>query len=129
MAVLGKFIAFNAAIALIKETQKESILNTLYERAKAELLKPKEEQVNIVQDIYRTFTNEEIAKKIAELLKPKDLKAELQIIFQTIEGLHHSCPLNLGDWYFTGNYPTPGGNKVSNKAFVNYMEGKNERAY
>ena len=82
-----------------------------------------------MQDIYRTFTNEEIAKKIAELLKPKDLKAELQIIFQTIEGLHQSCPLNLGDWYFTGNYPTPGGNKVSNKAFVNYMEGKNERAY
>ncbi|MFO0323011.1 MAG: amidophosphoribosyltransferase [Bacteroidota bacterium] len=129
MAVLGKFIAFNAAIALIKETKKESILNTLYERAKAELLKPKEEQVNVVQDIYRTFTNEEIAKKIAELLKPKDLKAELQIIFQTIEGLHQSCPLNLGDWYFTGNYPTSGGNKVSNKAFVNYMEGKNERAY
>ncbi|MDF2450038.1 MAG: glutamine phosphoribosylpyrophosphate amidotransferase [Bacteroidota bacterium] len=129
MAILGKFVAFNAAIALIKETGKESILNNLYEKAKAELLKPKEEQVNIVQEVYRTFTNEEISQKIADLVRPKNLKANLQIIYQTIEGLHQSCPDNLGDWYFTGNYPTPGGNKVSNKAFVNYMEGKNERAY
>ena len=129
MAVMSKFIAFNAAIDLIKETNKDSILNTLYEKAKAELLKPKEEQINVVQEIYRTFTNEEISGKIAELLRPADLKADLQIIYQTIEGLHQSCPLNLGDWYFTGNYPTPGGNKVSNKAFVNYMEGINERSY
>jgi amidophosphoribosyltransferase len=129
MAVMSKFIAFNAAIALIKETKKESVLDNLYEKAKAELLKPKEEQINVVQEIYRTFTNEEISAKIAELLKPADLKADLQIIYQTIEGLHQSCPLNLGDWYFTGNYPTPGGIKVANKAFVNYMEGKNERAY
>ena len=129
MAVLGKFIAFNAAIQLIKETGKESLLNNLYERAKAELLKPKEEQINIVQEVYRTFTNEEISQKIGELLKPADLKAELQIIFQSVEGLHQSCPDNLGDWYFTGNYPTPGGTKVANKSFVNYMEGKNERAY
>ena len=129
MAVMSKFIAFNAAIDLIKETNKDSILNTLYEKAKAELLKPKEEQINVAQEIYRTFTNEEISAKIAELLKPADLKADLQIIYQTIEGLHQSCPLNLGDWYFTGNYPTPGGNKVSNKAFVNYIEGINERSY
>jgi amidophosphoribosyltransferase len=129
MAILSKFIAFDAAISLIKETGKESILNSLYEKAKAELLKPKEEQINVVQEIYRTFTNEEISEKIGDLLKPKDLKADLQIIYQTIEGLHQSCPDNLGDWYFTGNYPTPGGNKVANKAFVNFMEGKNERAY
>lgn len=129
MAVIGKFIAFEAAIALIKETGRESLLHNLYERAKTELLKPKEEQINVVQEIYRTFTNEEISQKIGELLKPKDLKADLQIIYQTIEGLHQSCPNNLGDWYFTGNYPTPGGTKVANKAFVNYMEGKNERAY
>ncbi len=129
MAVLNKFIAFDAAIHLIKETGKEALLITLYERAKAELLKPKEEQINIVQDIYRTFTNEEISQKIGELLRPADLKADLQIIYQTIEGLHQSCPNNLGDWYFTGNYPTPGGNKVANKSFVNFMEGKNERAY
>lgn len=129
MAVIGRFVAFEAAIALIKETGKESLLQNLYEKAKLELQKPKEEQSNITQEIYRLFTNEEISQKIAELLKPKDLKADLQIIYQTIEGLHQSCPHNLGDWYFTGNYPTPGGTKVSNKAFVNYMEGKNERAY
>jgi len=129
MAVMSKFIAFNAAIALIKETKKESVLDSLYEKAKAELLKPKEEQINVVQEIYKTFSNEEISDKIAELLKPADLKADLQIIYQTIEGLHQSCPLNLGDWYFTGNYPTPGGIKVANKAFVNYMEGITERAY
>jgi amidophosphoribosyltransferase len=129
MAILSKFIAFDAAISLIKETGKESILNNLYIKAKAELEKPKEEQINVVQEIYRTFTNEEISQKIGDLLKPKGLKADLQIIYQTIEGLHQSCPHNLGDWYFTGNYPTPGGNKVANKSFVNFMEGKNERAY
>lgn len=129
MAILSKFIAFDAAITLLKETGKESILNSLYQKAKAELEKPKEEQINVVQEIYRTFTNEEISQKIGDLLKPKGLKAELQIIYQTIEGLHQSCPQNLGDWYFTGNYPTPGGNKVANKAFVNFMEGKTERAY
>ncbi len=129
MAVLGKFVAFDAAIQLIKETGKENVLNNLYERAKEELLKPKEEQINVVQEVYRTFTNEEISQKIGELLRPADLKADLQIIYQTIEGLHQSCPENLGDWYFTGNYPTPGGTRVANKAFVNYMEGKNERAY
>lgn len=129
MAILSKFIAFDAAITLIKENDKESILNNLYEKAKKELLKPKEEQINVVKEIYKTFTNEEISQKIAELLRPKDLKADLQIIYQTIEGLHESCPNNLGDWYFTGNYPTPGGNKVANKAFVNFMEGINERAY
>lgn len=129
MAIIGRFVAFEAAIALIKETGKESILKNLYEKAKAELLKPKEEQINIVQEIYRTFTNEEISQKIGDLVKPKGLKAELQIIYQTIEGLHQSCPHNLGDWYFTGNYPTPGGIKVANKSFVNYMEGINERAY
>lgn len=129
MAILGKFVAFDAAIALIKETGKENILQSVYERAKEEVQKPKEEQVNVVQDIYRTFTNEEISNKISELIKPKDLKADLQIIYQTIEGLHNSCPDNLGDWYFTGNYPTSGGTKVSNRAFINYMEGRNVRAY
>lgn len=129
MAIISRFVAFEAAIALIKETDKESLLKNLYEKAKAELQKPKEEQINIVQEVYRTFTNEEISQKIGELLKPKDLKADLQIIYQTIEGLHQSCPHNLGDWYFTGNYPTPGGTKVANRAFVNYMEGRNERAY
>ena len=89
----------------------------------------KEEQVNVVKEIYSSFTAQEVSDKIAQLLKPKDLKAELQIIYQSIEGLHSSCPDNLGDWYFTGNYPTPGGNKVANKAFVHFMEGKLIRAY
>ena len=129
MAILCKFIAFDAAISLIKETGQESILEVLYNKAKSELLKPKEDQINVVKEIYKTFTNEQISQKIGDLLKPKDLKAELQIIYQSIEGLHQACPDNLGDWYFTGNYPTPGGNKVANKAFVNFMEGKNERAY
>lgn len=129
MAVLSKFAAFDATIALLKETGRESVLKSVYEKALIEIKKPKEEQVNVVKEIYNTFTTEEISQKIAELIKPSDLKAELEIIYQNIEGLHLSCPDNLGDWYFTGNYPTPGGNKVANRAFINFMEGKNVRAY
>lgn len=129
MAVLGKFIAFEATIALLKETGREQVLKSVYEKALLEVQKPKEEQVNVVKEIYSTFTSEEISQKISELLRPADLKAELEIIYQNIEGLHLSCPKNLGDWYFTGNYPTPGGNKVANRAFINFMEGKNVRAY
>jgi amidophosphoribosyltransferase len=129
MAILNKFIAFEAAIALTRERGNGAFLNELYERAKIEIQKPKEEQVNLVKEIYNPFTAEEVSKKIAELLRPKNLKAELEIIYQTLEGLHNACPNNTGDWYFSGNYPTPGGNKVSNKAFINYVEGKNERAY
>lgn len=129
MAIIGKFIAFEAAIALMRETGRGQQLEDLYARAKEEILKPKEEQVNLVKEVYSNFTAEEVSKKIADLLRPSDLKAELEIIYQSLEGLNNSCPKNLGDWYFSGNYPTPGGNKVSNKAFVNYMEGKNIRAY
>ncbi|MCW3077253.1 MAG: Amidophosphoribosyltransferase [Bacteroidetes bacterium] len=129
MAILSKFIAFEAAVTLLRENDKGLFLNELYERAKLEVLKPKEEQVNLVKEIYKSFTPEEVSKKIAELLRPKDLKAELEIIYQSLEGLNDACPHNLGDWYFSGNYPTPGGNKVSNKAFINYIEGKNVRAY
>ncbi|MBN8693875.1 MAG: amidophosphoribosyltransferase [Bacteroidetes bacterium] len=129
MAVLGKFIAFEATIALLKETGRENVLKSVYEKALVEVQKPKEEQVNVVKEIYSTFTSEEISQKISELLRPADLKSDLEIIYQNIEGLHLSCPNNLGDWYFTGNYPTPGGNKVANRSFINYMEGKNVRAY
>ncbi|HTA62227.1 MAG TPA: amidophosphoribosyltransferase [Bacteroidia bacterium] len=129
MAVLNKFIAFEAAISLLKERGKENVIEQVYEKAKAQLLLVKEDQVNVVKEIYSSFTAQEVSDKIAELLKPKELKAELQIIYQSIEGLHSSCPDNLGDWYFTGNYPTPGGNKVANKAFVHFMEGKLIRAY
>lgn len=129
MAVLNKFIAFEAAISLLKERSKENVIEQVYEKAKAQLMLAKEDQVNVVKEIYSSFTAQEVSDKIAQLLKPKDLKAELQIIYQSIEGLHSSCPDNLGDWYFTGNYPTPGGNKVANKAFVHFMEGKLIRAY
>lgn len=129
MAVLKKFVAFEATIALLKETGKEDFIREVYERTKLELEKPKEEQVNMVKEIYNSFTDEEISRKIASLIKPKDLKAEFELIYQTIEGLHTACPGNKGDWYFSGNFPTPGGNKVSNKAFVNYIEGNNTRAY
>jgi amidophosphoribosyltransferase len=129
MAVLSRFVAFEAAIALIKENGREALLNDIYQRTKSELEKPKEEQTNLVKEIYDQFTDQEISKKIAALIKPKDLKADFELIYQSIEGLHSACPDHKGDWYFSGNYPTPGGNKVSNQAFVNYVEGNNTRAY
>lgn len=129
MAVLGKFVAFEAAVALVKETGQEQKLNALYLRAKEELKKPKEEQVNLVKEIYAPFSDEQVSEMIARLIKPAGLNAELQIIYQGLDGLHNACPNHKGDWYFSGNYPTPGGNKVSNQAFVNYMEGSSKRAY
>jgi amidophosphoribosyltransferase len=129
MAILSRFVAFEAAVALIKENGKELLLNDIYQRTKSELEKPKEDQTNLVKEIYDQFTDEEISKKIASLIKPKDLKADFELIYQSIEGLHSACPDHKGDWYFSGNYPTPGGNKVSNQAFVNYVEGNNTRAY
>ena len=129
MAVLNKFVAFEATVALVKESGKESFLKEMYERAKQELEKPKEEQVNIVKEIYSAFSPQQVSDRIAKMIRPKDLKAEFGIIYQTLEGLHDACPDHRGDWYFSGNFPTPGGNKVSNQAFVNYMEGSNRRAY
>jgi len=90
---------------------------------------PTSESVNHVQAIYKPFTADQISKKIAQLLRPKEINAEVNVIYQTIEDLHDSCPNNTGDWYFTGDYPTPGGNRVVNKSFVYYIEGRNERAY
>lgn len=129
MAKMGDLCAFQAAIALLKENEMEYIIDEVMADCEAQLDKPKEEVINHVKRIYNPFTNEEISRKISELLKPEGLKAEVEIIFQTIESLHASCPEHLGDWYFSGNYPTPGGNKVVNKAFVNYYKGVNERAY
>ena len=129
MAKLGDFIAFRAAIALLKDTLQENIIDDVYERCKAQEGLPKEEIVNHVKDIYRPFTAEQVSEKITELLKPKDMKADVQIIYQSLEGLHKACPNHTGDWYFSGDYPTAGGNKVVNKAFINYVEGKNVRAY
>lgn len=129
MAVIGKFVAFEAAIALLKESGKQHFIQEVYEKAKTELTKPKEDQINAVKDIYSAFTPQEISDKIAAIIRPSDLSAEFTILYQTLEGLHTACPNHKGDWYFSGNYPTPGGNKVSNQAFVNFMEGRKDRAY
>jgi amidophosphoribosyltransferase len=129
MARLDKFIAFNAAIELLKETGQQTIIDRVYNQCKQQQNLPKEEIVNYVREIYKNFTAEQISAKIAELLKPSDCKAEVEIVYQTIENLHKACPNDLGDWYFTGNYPTPGGNRVVNSSFINFMEGKNQRAY
>ncbi|MBX2958910.1 MAG: amidophosphoribosyltransferase [Flavobacteriales bacterium] len=129
MAKLGDFIAFSAAIQLLKDTNQEHIITATYQQCKAQEHLPKEDMVNHVKNIYKPFTAEQLSKKIAEMLTPKDINAEVEIVFQTIEGLHDACPDHTGDWYFTGNYPTPGGNKVVNKSFINYYEGKNQRAY
>lgn len=129
MSRMYDFIAFRALIDLLKDTEQENRLQEVYELCKADVVKPAEENRNHVQALYSLFTADEISAKISEIVRPKHINAEVQVIYQTIEDLHKACPHNLGDWYFTGNYPTPGGNKVVNKAFINYMEGKNERAY
>ncbi len=129
MAKLGHFVAFQAAVELIRERNMDELLDEVYEKAKAQMSIEREKVTNEVKAIYDPFTPEEISAKIATLLKPSDLNAEVGVLYQSIEGLHHSCPNHLGDWYFTGNYPTPGGNRVANRSFVNFMEGKNVRAY
>jgi len=129
MAKMGDFIAFEAAIALLNETNQAHIIDEVYAKCIKQIALPKEEVVNVVKEIYAPFTDEQISKKIAQLLTPESIKAEVDIIFQSVENLHKACPNHLGDWYFTGNYPTPGGNKVVNKAFMNWKENKNERAY
>jgi amidophosphoribosyltransferase len=129
MAKMGDFIAFDAAITLLKESGRQHIIDSCYRKSKEQEKLPKEQIVNYVKDIYAPFTAEEISAQIAKMLTPENIKAEVHIVYQTVEDLHRACPGNTGDWYFTGNYPTPGGNKVVNKAFINYIEGKNERAY
>jgi len=129
MAKLNDFIAFQAAIKLLKEINQASIINEVYRKSKEQETKPKEEIVNYVKEIYKPFTAQQISDKIAELLTPPEINADVQIIYQSIENLHNSIPNHKGDWYFTGDYPTPGGNKVVNKSFINYIEGINTRAY
>lgn len=129
MAKLEDFIAFRAAIALLKENGKEEIITQVYEKCKAQVdLKDKNVQ-NFVKNIYAPFTDKEISAKISELLCDKTVQPEVEIIYQTVDNLHKACPKNLGDWYFTGDYPTNGGNRVVNRAFINYMEGNSARAY
>jgi len=129
MSKLGDFIAFRAAIELLHDTNQEHILTDTLEKCKALQRNNQLHSENLVQEIYKPFTLKEMSRKIAELVTPKGLDIPIQVIYQTIESLHEACPTNTGDWYFTGNYPTPGGNRVCNKAFMNYMEGKNIRGY
>ena len=129
MAKMGDFIAFQAAISLHKENNNDHLITSVYNKCKAQLLLPKNKMINCVKEIYKPFTADQISKKISELLTPKNINAKIEIIYQSIEDLHDSCPHHNGDWYFTGDYPTPGGNKVVNQSFVNYIEGNNSRAY
>ena len=129
MAKMGDFIAFEAAIALLRETGKAHLIDEVYRAALEQVQLPKEQVKNVVQRIYEPFTDTEISAKIAQMLTPKGMQADVEIIYQTVENLHIACPDHTGDWYFTGNYPTPGGNKVVNRAFINWMEKRNVRAY
>ncbi|MCD4746543.1 MAG: class II glutamine amidotransferase [Bacteroidales bacterium] len=129
MAKLNDFIAFKAAIELLKDTNQTHIINEVYKKSKDQENLHKEKIINYVKEIYMPFTTEQISEKISELLTPKEIQSEVKIIYQTIEDLHEATPEHKGDWYFTGNYPTPGGNKVVNKSFINYIEGRNVRAY
>lgn len=129
MAKLGDFIAFAAAVELLKETNRAHIITDVYELCIKQLALPKEKIVNHVQKIYEPFTDDEISAKISDMLKPPEVNAEVEIIYNTVDNLHKACPDHTGDWYFTGNYPTPGGNRVVNQSFINYVEGKNVRAY
>lgn len=129
MSKMGDFIAFNAAVELLKERGKEHCLKEMLDRCKELQRNNQLHTENVVKQLYKDFTDEEISKKVAQLITPPEIKIPVDVLFQSVEGLHQACPSNLGDWYFTGDYPTPGGNKVVNKAFMNYMEGKNVRGY
>ena len=129
MARMGDFVAFRAAIALLKEHGQEDVIQTVYEKCKAQSHLADHEVQNFVKEIYEPFEAQEISDKIAELLTPPEVRAKVTVLYQTIEDLHLSCPNHPGDWYFTGDYPTPGGNRVVNKSFMYYVEGRTERAY
>mgnify|MGYP000866437282 FL=1 len=129
MARLEALIAFQAALALHKDRGTENIVDAIYIKCKSQETSPDPEQINHVKELYAPFTDEEISDKIAEIISEKSIKADVKVIFQSVVDLHKACPNNLGDWYFTGNYPTPGGNRVVNKAFINFIEGNPERAY
>jgi amidophosphoribosyltransferase len=129
MSKLGEFVAFKAAMELIKERGMEPMLKEIVEKCKELKRNNQLHSENLVRAIYKPFSLEEIDYKIAQLITPPEINIPVEVIYQTIEDLHDSCPTNLGDWYFTGNYPTPGGNRVVNMAFLNYIEGKNVRGY
>jgi amidophosphoribosyltransferase len=129
MSRMSEFVAFEAAISLLKETDRDDIILKVYQQCKDSLALPKEKVENYVKAIYEPFEDQVISDRIAKIITPPNIKAEVKVIYQTLDNLHIACPDHLGDWYFSGNYPTPGGNKVVNRAFVNWMEGKNQRGY
>lgn len=129
MSKMQDFIAFRALLALLKETNQEFKIQEVYEKCKQALRDGEAKEKNYVQELYALFLDDEISNKVAEIVRPKNIFADVKVIFQSVEGLNKSCPKNKGDWYFTGNYPTPGGNRVVNQAFVYFVEGRNERAY
>ena len=129
MARMGDLIAFRAAIELIKDSKNDDIIEKVYKKCVDENKKDVNEIKNLVTEIYSPFSDDQISSKISQMLKEKDIKADVEVIYQSIDNLHKACPDDLGDWYFSGNYPTPGGNKVVNQAYINYYEGSNSRAY
>ncbi len=129
MSKMKEFVAFRAMINLIKRNGQEDLMDEIYYRCKSALRKSEKMDTNFVQQLYDQFTNEQISDEIANIIKQHHIKAEVKVIFQTVDNLHEACPQHLGDWYFTGDFPTQGGMKVANRAFVNYMEGKDGRAY
>lgn len=129
MSRMNEFIAFKAALELLKDTKQEHILSEVYKLCKAQENKPKEEIVNYVKKIYEPFTDVQISDKIAEMISPENSDVKIEVVYQNLEGLHKACPNNDGDWYFSGNYPTPGGNRVVNKAYINFIEGRDSRSY
>jgi amidophosphoribosyltransferase len=129
MSRMGEFVAFEASISLLRETGREDIIEKVYQNCIASEKLGNMQTENFVQEIYSQFTDQEISDRIAKIITPKEIKTEVKVIYQTLDNLHKAIPAHLGDWYFSGNYPTPGGNKVVNKAFMNWMEGKNQRAY
>ena len=129
MARIEDFIAFRAALELLKETNQYQLVDTVYKKAIDQREKEDAEIINYVKEIYSPFSTEQVSQKIAQMLKTKDINAEVEVIYQNVEDLHKACPNNSGDWYFTGNYPTDGGHRVVNEAFINFYEGNNKRAY
>ncbi|MDH3648311.1 MAG: amidophosphoribosyltransferase, partial [Saprospiraceae bacterium] len=129
MSIMGHFVAFQAMVSLLKENNKKEMLADVYQKCQCQQKLPKEEVTNQVSQLYEQFGYEEISNKISEIVTPKEIDAEVKIIYQTLEGLHHAVPNHSGDWFFSGSYPTPGGMKVVNRSFINYMENSNSRAY
>jgi len=129
MARLEDLVAFRAALELLKEAGRYELVEEVYEKCKEQVDLEDQDVQNFVKEIYEPFSDQQISDKISELLCDPEINADVKVIYQTVENLHKACPKNLGDWYFTGDYPTPGGNRVVNRAFMNFFEGKKDRAY